>query len=364
MDALSSLVCLLVGSALPLLALTLLIRRGVRQLKVATAYGDVARELGLEVDTRGVSLQGHIGEQRLWVGEVMVGHGPERKMACWGVLDLERPLGLGLLIRRRGLSERLFRRRPGAARVRAPDPELERRIELHGDDPDLVLRLLDGPVREGLDALLRRWRDLVITDRSIRVVLRQPLARTDELRDLVHGMRMLAGEVARARRGLPPPVALRGVAEGWQRLGVRLGIAFEPSFPGIAGALDGRTVRVMPVRTSSGYAAELRLGFRPHRRTGLRLRPQVEPDGYWSVGQDIQLGDPAFDAAFVVKGDDPEGVRELLSPAVREGLNALASLGKIDLDDRRLFVGGLATRPDELEPIVVQAARTAEAMGW
>ncbi|MEZ4238123.1 MAG: hypothetical protein R3F59_18645 [Myxococcota bacterium] len=44
---------------------------------------------------------------------------------------------------------------------------------------------------------------------------------------------------------------------------------------------------------------------------------------------------------------------------------ALHSLGRIDLDDLRLYVGGLsAASPEALEPVVVQAARTAEALGW
>lgn len=364
MDAVGSLVCLLAGSALPLLGLVGIVHRGVRQLQVATAYGDMARELGIDVDTRGVSLQGHLGEQRLWVGEVMVGHGPDRRMACWGVLDLERPLGLGLLLRRRGLSERLFRRRPGAARIKPHDPHLDRQVELHGDDEDLIQRVLDDAVRDDLGALLERWRDLVVTDQSIRVYLRQPLARSGDLRELVLGMRALAGDLAAARRTVPPPLALRSSMGAWAELARRLGLNLESAFPGVAGDLDGRSVRVTPVRMADGYRAELRLGFRPHRRTGLRIRPQVEPDGYWSVGQDIQLGDPAFDAAFVVKGDNPDGVRELLSPAVREGLIALDEVGRLDVDDLRLYLGQLPPEPAALEPIVVQAARTAEALGW
>ena len=34
----------------------------MRQLHVATAYGEVSRQLGLDVDTRGVSLQGHLDD--------------------------------------------------------------------------------------------------------------------------------------------------------------------------------------------------------------------------------------------------------------------------------------------------------------
>lgn len=363
MDAVTAILCLLSGSAIPLLGIFMFARRGMRQLQIASTYGDVARELGLDVDTRGVSLQGHLGDQRLWVGEVMVGHGPDRRMVCWGVLDLERPLGLGFVLRRRGLSERLFRR-PRGVRITPVDRELDRQVEIHGDDPSLVRGLLDSVVCEVTGLMLARWRDLIVTDQSVRVSLSQPPSRVDDLRDLVAGMRALATALSGARQGLEPPAGLRPQAGAWQALAERLGLAFEPAYPGLSGELDGRSVRITPVRTAEGYGAEIRLGFRAHRRTGLRLRPQVEPDGYWSVGQDIQLGDPPFDAAFVVKGHDPENVRELLSAPVREGLLALSATGRLDVDDLRLFVGGLPAEPLELEPIVVQATRTADAMGW
>ncbi|MCA9494784.1 MAG: hypothetical protein KC621_32875 [Myxococcales bacterium] len=364
MDALSSLLCLLTGTALPTGAAFLLVRRATRQLAVSETYGSVSRELGLDVDTRGLSLRGHLGEQRLWVGEVMVGYGPDRRTMCWGVLDLERPLGLGLLLRRRGISDRLFRR-PRGPRVQLPNDPLERFVEIHGDEPDRVLALLDPTVREVLLATLRRWRDVVVTDTSVRIHLPHPLSRAEELRELVTTLRSLATALHAARRAVPPPSPLVARADGWQRLADALGLQFEPSFPGVAGELDGRPVRVTPIRSADGYCAELRLGFREHRRTGLRLRPQEEaPDGYWSVGQDIQFGDEAFDRAFVVKGWDPDYVRDLLSPPVRQGLLALHTLGRLDLDDLRLHLGGLALDPARLEPLLVQASRSADALEW
>lgn len=363
MDAFTSIVCSLLGSAIPLLGLFFLVRRGWRQLQVASTYGDVARELGLDVDTRGLSLQGHLGEQRLWVGEVMVGHGPDRKMMCWGVLDLERPLGLGLLLRRRGLQDRLFRR-PRGVRIRPKDDDLDKRVEIHGDEPELVQKLLDEAVCRDLERLLHRWRDIVVTDQSIRIYLARPIADPASLRELVSGMRSLSAALGKARLEIGPPSALLPQLDGWRRLAERLGLGAELSFPGVAGVIDGRSLRVTPVRTADGYTAELRLGFRAHGRTGLQLRPQVEPDGYWSVGQDIQLGEPVFDASFVVKGYDPERVRELLTPPVREGLLALHAVGKLDLDDLRLYLGDLSPSPEALEPIIVQACRTALALGW
>ncbi len=361
MDALTPVVCLAVGIAIPVVVLFLLVHRGWRQLAVARSYDEVSRRLGLDVDTRGVALQGHLGEQRIWVGQVMIGHGTQRRMACWGVLDLERPLGLGFLLRRRGLRERLRRSRGPKLPL---DERIDRRVELHGDDAQRVRQLLGDPLRTMLRNMLARWPDLVITDASIRVMLRRPPARAGELHDLVDAMRALAAELVSARRAMPPPPPLAARAADWERLANELGLAFEPAFPGVAGILDGRPLRITPVRTEVGYRAEMRLGFRPHRRTGLQIREQKEPDGYSSVGQDIQFGEANFDHAFVVKGYDPEQVRELISPAVRERLVALRSAGRVDVDDLRLHAGELSVDPRQMASIVRDASLAADALGW
>lgn len=59
--------------------------------------------------------------------------------------------------------------------------------------------------------------------------------------------------------------------------------------------------------------------------------------------QDIIVGDEAFDRAFVVKGSDPERVKELFAEAERGALLALARLGE----------GGFATVFSTLKAVVV-----------
>jgi hypothetical protein len=359
-----ALLCLLAGSALPVVAFWALARRGIRQLAVSTAYGDVARQLGLDVDTRGVSLQGHLGEQRLWVGEVLVGHGPQRRMVCWGVLDHERPLGLGLVIQRRARVDRWFRRRAKAQLNVDRLAGWDRRLEVGGDDPELVGQLLDEPVRAAIRALTARWSEVVVTDQSVRVYLSQPPGRAETLRALVDHMRAVANALATARRALPPPGPLRDTMNAWARAGEELGLDLEPAFPGLAGTLGGRSVRLTPVRHEDGYANELRIAFQAHAPTGLRVRRQLGPDGYWSVGQDIQTGDELFDRSFVLKGYDPEAIRERMSPEIREALVRLNALGEVDVDDLRLYTGRLPADPAELAPIVRLALEVADGLGW
>ena len=195
-------------------------------------------------------------------------------------------------------------------------------------------------------------------------MLRRPPARPDELHDLVNTMRTLAAALVQARVAVPPPPPLAAWAHACEQLAGELGLTFEAAYPGVAGTVDGRPLRITPLRSDDGYRAELRLGLLPHRRTGLAIRPQRGLDGTWSGGQDIQLDDPAFDQTFVVKGYDPEQVREIVGPDVRARLLALAATARIDVDDLRLHAGGLPLDTRVLVPFAREARDVAAALGW
>jgi len=311
-------------------------RRAWRQLAAAEAYRDVARHLGLLVDTRGLSVQGTVRERRLWIGQVMVGYGSERRRRVRGVLGLRRPLGLGLLMRPLNTRARLRRR---SRRMRVGMAALDKRYEFHGDEVDRVQALFgDEAVQAALAELATRWPRVLITDHFVRVSLLRPESTVEDLHALVSALERLAAAVEDARSRIPAPTRLRSTAEAWEPIAAALGLAFEPSLPAMAGERDGRAVLLSARRGADGYSATLQASLRLGEELGLQLRPQVEPDGYWSVGQDIQLGEPAFDRAFVVKGWDPDGVRERLSAPARLKLLELAQYGALQADDGILTV--------------------------
>jgi hypothetical protein len=357
------LLALLLGIALPVGGVVALVSRGKRQLDAADAYRAVAGNLGLMVDTRGVSVQGHLGDRRLWVGEVMLGYGPRRTTTLWGVVDMQRPLGLGLQVRRRGLSERVFRRgrAPG---VELGDEALDRRVEVLGDDPARVRALVgDREVKAALADLMGRFPDLVVTDYSVRVHLDRPLTTERALQGLVDGLIRLSAALEAGRQAVAVPERLEVVARDWAPLAVD-GLVLEPWLPALVGVLDGRRLVVTAWRADEGYQADLRLYFRPHRDLGLRIRPQVEPDGYWSVGQDIQLDDDAVDRNFVIKGWDPGRVRDLLGPEARQALLAAAKCGHIQVDDQRLHLRDLSLDPGQVRAAILASVALADALGW
>jgi hypothetical protein len=354
--------CLLAGSGLTLVALGMLVRRGVRQLLVASAYRDVAQKLGLQVDTRGVSIRGHLGDRRIWIGEVMEGHGTERRVEVRGVITLERPLGLGLQVRRLGRADRLLRRRRVAT---VPlGPEIDRALDVYGDDPTRVRDLLAGPARQALLALIGRWPDVVLTDDDVQVYLRSPSDSSSELGALVDAMVRTAAAIDLARKEVRPPDDLVAILDPWTALARSMALQIEPWMPCLTGTLDGRRVLVTAVREPDGYGTEVTLWFRPHPEIGLLLRPQIEPDGYWSVGQDIQVGNTLFDQAFVIKGYDPAGVIARLTPATRAQLLELRELGLLEVDDRGLTLRNPTLDPARLAPILRQVSAAAQALGW
>ncbi len=360
---LSYALCLLIGVALPLGLFYVAGRRAWRQLAVAEAYRVVARSLGLSVDTRGVSVHGHLDGRRLYVGEVLVGHGRDRRIEHRGLISLSRPLGLGLLIRRRS-SRSWLRRRARAARVRTADEEFDQLFEVFGDDEARVRTLLDGQVQAAIIAFAHRWPDVMVTDHHVRIVAKRAEASPGDLGALVEGMRRLADLLVTRRREVPVPDALLDVAPSWEALGLDLGVAFDPWLPALHGPIDGREVQLTARREAEGFRSELIIALHPPRDLGLLLQPQTLPDGYWSVGQDIQVDEAAFDSAFVIKGYDPSAVRRLLNDEVRRGLLALVAQGLvIELEDRRLRLREGPMTRDGVEAMLRDALAVARAMG-
>ncbi len=316
----------------------------------------------MEVDTRGLSIRGHLHGRRIWVGEVMEGYGTSRHTDVRGVISFERPLSLGLHIHRKGRAARWIRRR-GPQRPFG-DLDLDRLLQLHGDDESRVKALLTPSVRQTVHTLVKRWNDIVVTDEDVQVWLTQPLAREDELQDLIQSMLATAEALEAARLEVAPPTALEPLLESWEKCAHALNIRFEPWLPGMSGDLDGRPLRISARREGDGYAASLSLGFQAHPPLGLLLRPQTEPDGYWSVGQDIQVGEPAFDAAFVIKGWHPGEVVERLNPQARSALFELQNTGLLTVDDRGIVLRLSLLDAETLVRCAHTASQAAKALGW
>jgi hypothetical protein len=79
--------------------------------------------------------------------------------------------------------------------------------------------------------------------------------------------------------------------------------------------------------------------------------------------KDVELGDAAFDEAFVVREAQEGRAKHLLTPEVRTGLIALAEVGAIELRDDALQIRmGQIPEPYAVPPLVDKLARVAAAI--
>jgi hypothetical protein len=338
------LLCLAIGLALPIAATVLVLRRARRQLATSSAYREVARGLGLEVDTRGVSLHGVRDGRVLWVGEVLVGHGPERRTEVHGVIALRRPLGPGVVIRRKRSRKDLG--------LPLGEPELEKALVARAHWAEGLDALLEAGGRAVLRGLLATTPRIDLTDARLRLRLKRPPAGRAALGALVEQLEQAAAALEAARAHGPPVPAV--LTWDWEGLARRHGLDLDRALPRLHGFLGGWPAEILPTLAGGRPRAWVAVRFAPAEDTGLRIHPQRQPDGDLREGQDIELGHPVFDAAFVVKGYDPEAVRARIDASVRRALLALHGWGIPALDDHQLIV-------DDVDPHVLDDVLEAVA---
>lgn len=171
---------------------------------------------------------------------------------------------------------------------------------------------------------------------------------------------------------------IRSVAvyEVYHRLAASLGLQMSCD-PGmmtfrfdVAGKLDGHPVQLTRfcgkgahVEIASPLPLHLDLGLGV-TRAGLLSRVAE-----WLGKEDIQIGEPAFDAAFTVRGDEPGRVRALLGRPVRAELATVhGDVSTLEVTDEGVSLGhsvGL-TGHEDLESLtreLWQAVRVAQAVG-
>lgn len=96
----------------------------------------------------------------------------------------------------------------------------------------------------------------------------------------------------------------------------------------IEGVLDGIWIRAHQWQGQYVHV-ELSAYFDPPADLRLTIQPAgvVSKLGHFLGAHDIEVGDPAFDSAFDVKGDEPERVKALLTPTVQRALIAWKKAG-------------------------------------
>jgi hypothetical protein len=192
---------------------------------------------------------------------------------------------------------------------------------------------------------------------------------------------MIANNIARLQKGLAAareawrPLETRGLTFGTEpetRMALRQGDGTRPT---LAGTLDGVAcgVRVISdflhnshteVRATLAAATDGRVGIYPSPGGVLgAIRDWLQ--------QDIKIGDPDFDASFLITAKPTEIVLPLLSFTVRERLFALTGEGKlvgltVEKDQALVLLNGVELDPAAISTaldLVVEVARLSASPG-
>jgi hypothetical protein len=129
-----------------------------------------------------------------------------------------------------------------------------------------------------------------------------------------------------------------------ETLGFSFGSGSMRSGPTISGTVDDRPAEVHSYTKSSGknsnrytrYTVEF-----PAIGVGLRLSRQAGIGQFLKIlgTQDIVIGDPTFDEAFIVKSTDPQAVRTALTPGRTMALNQLLAVHpEVVVEDDRIVI--------------------------
>ena len=185
---------------------------------------------------------------------------------------------------------------------------------------------------------------------------------------------MIANNIARLQKGMEE------ARSTWKELGNRgltlaaepatgLGVASGKERPKLEGTVEGRDVSVH-VRSDLVHFATTDVVAKSDVEVCAAATPTP-----WGVigtlrswlGQDHEVGDEAFDAAFIVAGKPADAAVKLFGPVLRERLMALreAGLAAITCDGGRVTVtlNGVITDPKVLGAAIDAAVEAARFSG-
>lgn len=167
-------------------------------------------------------------------------------------------------------------------------------------------------------------------------------------------------------------VQARSFRDSWVEAAERLGFAMTGTgYQGLAMSGSEGPMRVnIHAYRSSGKNAPTNTRYEidlPMLGLGLRLSSGSGWQGLLKAfgAQDVEIGDPAFDARFVVKAGNPDRARRYFTPQRVAALNALFAHhpGFVVTDDELLLeTPGIATEVDEIVSTVERLLTTARAL--
>ncbi|NUO53187.1 MAG: hypothetical protein HOV80_30435 [Polyangiaceae bacterium] len=298
------------------------------------------------------------------------------------LVALDPPLFMGTRVSREGMLSNMF----GGSDVQLGVPEIDRALRLTSLDAD-KLRALLAPASAQDQAFLGKLSGLAggglyVTDSFVGY--RLPGSQHDPamvgacIANAVWVRNELAARAARVPKR-PHEVAL---AESWAGVARAASLAFDEARFSLQGVVDGVALEIALSPTAG--APMTSVSVRWPRPIGVQLRlskfdPAKGADKEAGEGahrvlfqfltdviaQDIRVGDPKFDDAFLVQGFPEDHVRSALSsPSLRDAMVRIAKVAtEVSMTDQGItwFIQGQA-KAAELDEHIRMAVHTAGAL--
>jgi hypothetical protein len=280
---------------------------------------------------------------------------------------LDPPLLMGLEAHERGAVGRLVGGLFGQHDIQIGQADFDQRFAVKGLDPEHVRRLLSGPPGAELLRAAGHFPSLTISDDRVVIEHNGYERDLDKVRASLEAVGRI-GEALMAQRAREPAAwegplraAWGAVAQGWQ-------LSFDAPRATIEGVARGLRLRVRPHLFEGHLITDLEFSLPSPPACSIALSPQHGGDGFFRRlfrGQDINLGDAAFDAAFVIKGEPEAEVRALLTPAARQRLmeaRSMAEALELEKGTLKLRVPKLVLAPDHLDDLLKHGFAAAAAL--
>jgi hypothetical protein len=331
-------------------------------------WGDVPKALGVQVDGRGL-LRG------FWGGVELLGsHATERETVDEDGRQVEYEykvtrfyarfdpkLRLGLSIAADTALSRFIRWVSSNRDVEIGDPAFDKAFYVASREPDAARSLLNGAVATELVCARARHSNVTVNDEDLCVTEAGWVVAPATVASAFEVVGRSAAAILSSRRGLVLPweVELR---ERWASALSALGLSFDPVRLDARGVIDGMFVTV-EVDDGQTLATVVTVTAPASFARGLRVfRQEQGALSRWFRGQDIVVGVPSFDDAFVVKGEDEAEVRAVLSGDAAFRLAQLSHGGAVTIENNTLTVRSPKLETELVGAMVEACVGAATAM--
>lgn len=210
-----------------------------------------------------------------------------------------------------------------------------------------------------------RHTNLTVTDVSSSITIGGWHSEVEELRGMLNSVHPVAMAVRDAQATIPPSEAELRARGSLAGAAAATGLTFDAQQLEAAGRHGRLTVSFcMLYQRDGGWITQFDVRFPETLGVGLRLLPQrgvFSAIGEFFGTQDIEVGHTGFDAAFKVKGQPEDKVRELLSGDVAARIFALSHVASgLEVGDEGVRATAVGMMDDT--PSLVKSIGVVEAL--